>query len=255
MTGRAASTLVLALAAQTGCTFVDPIVAPLPAVAWTDLQDARRILIERQQAIQNIQARCWLKITPPGESAQTLDGALVYQHPGRARLRTSKLGQLVFDLTRNDDGVWVQTSNEFKQRSGSPGTTGDAADALTGLARALPQLVAGQDYAQAHLETNEPNGLTATWNDPRHGTARMILDAYDLAPRHVFLSTDDQNIELITTYTEYDSVTWLARVEAGGDFGSFEIAFFDVEINTPLNPRAFKPSRRATLIPTEPATP
>lgn len=236
-----AAGLVTALAFALGLAGCIVRPDPLPAVAWSDLQDARRVLVERAAALDTVQAQCKLRFKPAaeGESTQTLDGAVVFDRQGQARLRTYKLGQMVFDVTVNDTGVWVAVSNEFKDRAD------DARDGLAKLGEALPALLRGPDFADARLtRTNSRGDLRAAWPD-----AEAAIDARTLAPKSFTFTGDAaEAIEKIdTVYADYGNGLWLHQLTAVGEFGTLTMTFRSVKLNGELNPRAFRQPRRAIL--------
>lgn len=238
--------VAMCLPLLSGCRFTSDTAPPLPTVAWTDTQDARRILIERQNAIQNVQTQCKLRYTEPsnGGQTQTFDGALVIEGENRIRLRTWKLNQTIFDLTVNPDGVWVVAIDELKEES---------PDALGNLAQFVEQLggmLRGPDYREAIFADSIQSNAAK-----RSGQLRLewdygygLVNPRTLALQDFIVRQEPRNTRITPTYAVYGDLYWFRSLKLDGDFGQLEITFRNVELNGELNPRAFKPPRRAVKI-------
>jgi hypothetical protein len=219
-----------------GCRFV---YEPIEEVSFDSPEQAKQILIERRDAVRSVQAEADIRITSPGPDAsvQNFDGALVMDGPKQVRLRTWKLTQTLFDLTVNDDGTWIAVSDELTKRR--PAAEQD----LGRLADRLGLLMRGPDYAQATLVPGDDGQtLLARWPE---GTAR--IDRNTLTPTR-FTFDDDRSGETVmieTQFAEYDGGVWYHRVSLSGGFGQLDMRFRNVQLNGELNPRAFRPPRRA----------
>ncbi|MEM8737855.1 MAG: hypothetical protein AAGG38_05165 [Planctomycetota bacterium] len=247
MTGRvprpvclgAPSLLVALLAA---CT---PVSEPLPAASWSSLDDAQQQLIQNQNAIQTVQAPATFRLTPPPSADDpdpdpvTLDAALALDGDRRLRLQTWKLNQKVFDLTTVDGQAWVLVSRQAQRRA-----PGDLKDRLAQLAQRLPALLHGPDFGAADW-SDRGDQLRATWP---FGFAE--IERRTLAPLRFTLRPDPNQPATVidTRFALYDGLLWHREITARGPFGVIELAFRDVEINRPLNPRVFDPPRRAALV-------
>lgn len=237
----AGCTLLLALLTTAGCRTA---VAPLPTVAWANESEARSVLADRRDGVRTVQARCALRWVPAnGErDVATLDGALVMRGDEALRLRTWKVGQTVFDLTVVGDQTWVSASGEARRRAPA-----DFEARLAELGGELRGLLRGPDFAEAEF-VSSGDGLRATWP-----FGEATIDGRTLTPERFVLDevADDGELRRVvieTVYAEYDGGLWYRRVTAEGAFGRVEIDFRDVEVNGTLNPRAFRPPRRAQLI-------
>lgn len=208
---------------------------PLPAVAWSSPAEAKRTLIDRRDAINTVQAECDITIERSDGERQTFDGAVVMQQPDSYRLRAWKLTQTLFDLTVNEDGVWIAASEELLKRR--PEAEADLAQ----LADQLGLLLRGPDYAEARM-VQDDDGLIARWPE---GSA--IIDPRSLTPRRFLFEAPDsgEEFEIRTRYEQYAGGVWYDRVVIEGGFGQLTLKFRNVEVNAELNPRAFKPPRRA----------
>jgi len=241
------STFHFSLFTLSGCRVPAPLIT-LPPVAYADAAAAAALLSARRDAVQTVQTQATLRFTPAGKKPQTLDAQLVYAAPDRARLRAGKLNHNVFDLTVTPEGVWTAVSPRVTDRAP------DAEAGLVRLAEVLPFLLSGPDYADADVAaTQKKDRLNLIW---KHGLG-VELDAATLTPLR-FALTDPQRpdrapVVIKPVYTVYDAagrgVPWLHSAAASGGFGRVELTFYDVVLNDDLNPRAFRPPRRATAHP------
>ncbi|MEM9882064.1 MAG: hypothetical protein AAF800_03995 [Planctomycetota bacterium] len=235
------------LVLASGCALVPGGVEPLPTVAWTDVEDARQILTERQASRGTVQARLTLRFTgPDGEASPRLDAALAGDGDGRLRLRAWKLGQSMFDLTATPDGVFVAARDEMR------GSGDDPQRGLSGLTGRLGELLSGPDWQTATL-SRVGGDLQAAWPDG----LRAEVDGRTLTPRRFVVTTDDgESITVDTTWSAYATGPWYRTIAALGPFGEAELDFTGVTLGGALNPRAFVPPRRAVRVDTtQAATP
>lgn len=233
-----------------GCITPAP---PLPTVEWDTLEDARQILIDRQNAIESVQAQLKLKITspPPESETNTLDAALVMRGDDRFRLRAWKLNQTIFDLTVTPDGTFIMANEEMKKKAP------EAEQDLAGLADRLGALLRGPDYADATIRrslgkrgTADEDNLVLNWGPTTRADFSATFDAETLGLRYAYVTPQARNhrVTLGTVQTTYGENIWFRTVTAVGDFGRVEMTFRDVELNGELNPRAFRPPRRAVRV-------
>ena len=208
---------------------------PLTEVSWQDAAEAKRILAERRDAIQTVQAECDIRLER-GEDRQTFDGAVVMQHPDHYRLRAWKLTQTLFDLTVNDEGVWVAVSDELLKRRPQ------AEQELAGLAEQLGLLLRGPDFRDAKMLQDEDGQLIARWPQ-----GEAVIDRETLTPRRYEFTDPDSgdSFTVETQYADYAGQTWYREVRVEGGFGSVQLDFRGVHLNESLNPKAFTPPRRA----------
>ena len=211
---------------------------PLPTTSYHSLDEAKRIMVERRGSIHNVQAQCSLKITPSGGGkTRSFDGAIVMDGDTRVRLQTWKLTQTIFDLIVNDDGTFLAASDKLTEHAP------DAKEGLAKLAEHLGAMLRGPDFAAADLRVGpKPDELQGAW-----GNNTVVVDRRTLTPERFVIRGDPSAtpIELVTGYGTYDGLYWLRHVTATGDFGTLDVTFRNVELNGELNPKAFKPSRRA----------
>ncbi|MEM9419532.1 MAG: hypothetical protein AAGA25_10855, partial [Planctomycetota bacterium] len=183
----------------------------------------------------------------------TFDGALVMQGDDRFRLRTWKLNQTIFDLTVTPEGTYVIAADEMKEESP------DSEAELAELANNLSAMLRGADFAKARFSRTKPTlveaavrfdapfFIWATWPDD---SLIVAIDRRTLSPMNWWVRGDQMNpgIQIQSEYSDYEGVRWYRYVIVSGEFGRLQMTFRDVELNGELNPRAFKPSRRAVRI-------
>ncbi len=247
--------LLLIAALLPGCTTPAP---PLPTVEWDTLEDARQILIDRQAAIESVQAQLKLKLTspPPENETNTLDAALVIQGDDHFRLRAWKLNQTIFDLTATPDGTFIVANEEMKKRA--PNAEQD----LGQLADQLGAMLRGPDYAKASFGGGVRSEVYGAITEPithpsgfhelfvEWGEAYTQIESETLVPHCFAVRADSGQSQIVIkpSYQKFGQLYWYRQVTATGDFGNVEMTFRDVELNGELNPRAFKPPRRAVRI-------
>jgi outer membrane lipoprotein-sorting protein len=235
--------MLMPLVALTGC-------APkkMPAVApyhWVDEQTALADLRARVASLKTLSAECGITLTrADGESVQ-LDGALVLEPPNHVRLRAWKFNRAVFDLTLNDDGLWVMTLDDPSRREQVLPATLRAADFLRELS-----LFTGGFFTQDPPPKAETRGGTLLLTrDTPHGLLHCEVDRATLTPRRFYSNprgASDERFELkLTNYREVNGLPWAMRLEATSGMGRVIVEQRDVEINGELAPQAFVPPRRA----------
>ena len=172
------------------------------------------------------------------------------QGDDRFRLRAWKLNQTIFDLTATPDGTFIVANEEMKKKAP------EAEQDLAKLTDQLGALLSGPNYREANLSLSNPgfgsdvplleSTISASW-DSGFGE----INRRSLTPeRFAFYKSDAglPDIGLQTVYSVYDGLYWYRRVVVIGDFGEIEMTFRDVELNGELNPRAFRPPRRAVRV-------
>ncbi len=218
-----------------GCRTPPPPPQPLD---YATVQEAKRVVIERQQHVQSVQAECEIRVYPANEAGKShgFDGAVVFAAPDRYRMRTWKLTQTLFDLTVNQDGTFIAVSDELTKRRPN------AEDDLAKLAGHLNLLLRGPDFSQAEFKGEAGGPLRASWE-----RGHAVINPLTLTPVSYFFEpgNDAPPIAVTTKFGDYPNGVWYHRVVAQGEFGTIELTFRDVRLNEELNPRAFRPPRRA----------
>lgn len=235
--------LLTALVAIFGCAPKrTPDVAPY---RWVDEATALDDLRARASAIKTISAECGITLTrADGESVQ-FDGALVLENPNHVRMRAWKFNRAVFDLTLNDDGLWVMTLDDPNRREQVLPATLRAGDFLRELS-----LFTGGFFTQDPLPKAETRGgtLLLTRHTP-HGLLHCEVDRATLTPRRFYSDPQGSGAERfelkLGNYREISGILWATRLEAVSALGRVAVDQRDVEINGELAPQAFVPPKRA----------
>ena len=140
-----------------GCCSADPI-ATYP---WVDAPTALRIMTQRGQSIQTLQAPdCTIRLTRADGESVRLDAVLVSRPPDYLRLRASKFGRVVIDLTLTPQGLWILESQD--SAGGSSGETATA-NLKTVTARQLASawsILAGQQFDHPDLKVTDHGAST-----------------------------------------------------------------------------------------------
>lgn len=235
------SAIAAILVAGGGCA------SPPPRYAWQDTPTAIRTMSARDGAIQTFSAAC--RILLESESGRIeLTGALVAQPPNRFRLRAWKFSQAVFDITLNEDGLFVLDKSRPSEASEKlqridPARFIESISWLPGFEHdAAWQIGAGTD-----------DEFTITRPLPDQGSAvECIVDkdtlvrkrcVYRDAGGHIIQSLD------FDAYTLLGDTVWPMRIEGRGESGSFVLLFDRIDLNLELAVRAFDPPRRAVKQP------
>jgi hypothetical protein len=212
---------------------------------WVDEQTALADLRARAAGIKTISAACGITLTrPDGESVQ-FDGALVLENPNHVRMRAWKFNRAVFDLTLNDDGLWVMTLDDPQRREQVLPATLRAADFLRELS-----LFTGGFFTQEPPPRVETRGGTLLLTrETSHGFLHCEVDRATLTPRRFYSDAEgssERRFELkLSNYRDINGVRWATRLEAISGMGRIAVDQRDVEVNGELAPQAFVPPKRA----------
>ncbi len=172
-----------------------------------------------------------------------MDGALVMHNPDRVRLRTWKFNRAVFDLTLNDQGLWVWTMDDPARRDQVLPASLRAADFLKQLTMFTGGFFLDEPAPHPRLNGN----LLVLTRETATGTLRCEVDRATLTPRRFYLVEKDvQRFELkMSAYREINGVAWPTKMEAISEMGRVLVQQRDVEINGELAEGAFVPPARA----------
>ena len=218
--------------------------ADLPAYRWVDAQTALADLGARANTVKTVSAECGLTLERlDGQNVQ-LDGALVMRSPDHVRLRAWKFNRAVFDLTLNDEGLWVMTMDDPKRReqllpaSVSAGEFVKQWSYLNGGLFAEPRLTTRVEgdtlFITRRSEDEDNDGLTCE------------VDRRTLTPRRYVYESSAERFELrLERYREVGGIPWATRLVASSGMGRVIVEQRQVEINGELAPTAFTPPRRA----------
>jgi len=215
------------------------------AYRWVDERTALADLRARAAALKTLSAECGITLTrADGESVQ-FDGALVLENPNHVRLRAWKFNRAVFDLTLNDDGLWVMTLDDPNRREQVLPATLRAADFL----RELSLFTGGFFTQEPPPKTEVRGGTLLLTRETTHGLLHCEADRATLTPRRFYSEAQgagEGRFELkLSKYREVNGIPWALRLEAVSEMGRVAVEQRDVEINGELAPQAFVPPKRA----------
>ena len=216
----------------------------LPAYQWVDGQTALRDLAARAQAVHTASAQCQITLTRANGQSVRLDGAIVMQPPDHVRLRAWKLGQAVFDLTINPDGVWMVLPDDpqGKQRMIPAGAS--AAEMAHAWA-----IFSGGFFSAGDakiIDKGGPRFVVERWIDGKK--IDREVERSTLTPR-LYVLSDQSGVKRFTLseqeYQVIGGIPWPTRLIARSDSGTIDLKLQDVELNAELPSAAFVPPRRA----------
>jgi hypothetical protein len=216
----------------------------LPAYQWVDGPTALRELAARAQAVHTASAQCQITLTRSSGQSVRLDGAIVMQPPDHVRLRAWKLGQAVFDLTINPDGVWMVLPDDPQGKQRVLPAGANAAE----MARTWALFTGGFFSASDAkiIDKGGPRFVVEQWIDGRKIDCEV--ERSTLTPR-LYVLSDSSGIKHFTLneqeYQVIGGIPWPARLIARSDNGTIDLKLQDVELNSELPPTAFVPPRRA----------
>jgi hypothetical protein len=212
---------------------------------WVDEPTALADLRQRAEALKTLSAECAITLERPNGETVKFDGALVMQPPNRLRLRAWKLSRAVFDLTLNDDGLWVMTMDDPKRSAQLMPASVQAADFV----RELSLFTGGFFTRDPPPWTQQRGSGTLVFTrDTKDGTLSCEVEREMLVPRRFYArGPEGQRVELkMDEYRVYrDGVTWPDEIEAVSELGRINIEQRNVEVNRELAPNAFVPPKRA----------
>ncbi len=237
-----ASAIAAILVVGVGCT------ASLPRYEWHDSPSAIRTMARRDGVIRTFSAACRILLGSVGGRVE-LTGALVAQPPNRFRLRAWKFSQAVFDITLNEDGLFVfdksrsSEENENLQRFNHARFV-EAIALLPGFERDVAWRTVSDDG-------DDEFTIMRTLLDQGY-TIECIVDKSTLLRKRCVYRDHEGRIRQSLDFDGYallGDTVWPTRVEGVGESGSFVLSFDRIDVNSELAPRAFDPPRRAVKQP------
>jgi outer membrane lipoprotein-sorting protein len=232
---------VLAVTTLAGCAAPE-----VRRYRWVNEQTAVADLRKRAAALKTLSAEGAITLERPDGETVKFDGALVMQPPNRLRLRAWKFSHAVFDLTLNDDGLWVMTMDDPKRSAQLMPVSVQAADFVRELS-----LFTGGFFTQDPPPWTQHRGsdiVVFTRETKDGGTLNCEVERENLVPRRFYSrGPEGQRVELkMDEYRAYPGgVTWPDEIEAVSEMGSILIQMRNVEVNRELAPGAFVPPKRA----------
>jgi hypothetical protein len=247
--------IVSLLASLAGCnhsTNLPPDSLLLPRFEKLTTPAALDVLRQRAQSVQNLSARCAVKLTRPDGQSVHLDALIVLAKPDRLRLRTWKMGQVVFDLTLRPDGLWVETP-------GDPQRAKEVIPATEGAAEFGHQFLwfsggfftdpDGSYSAPIALpQQSTPDTLALVRRSDAEGEIRCEIDRATTTPRRFQLLANrvTQFTVEMAGFQDFKGIIWPTYLRGTTSDGQkIEIELSDLEFNAELAPRAFEPPANA----------
>jgi outer membrane lipoprotein-sorting protein len=216
----------------------------LPAYHWVDDETALADLRTRAAALKTLSSQCAITLTGQDGRSVQVDGVLVVERPNHVRLRTWKFDRAVFDLTLNDDGLWVVAMDDPARREQIMPATVRAGDFVKHLS-----LFTGGFFLDDPPPRVETHGdtLVLTKAIAEGQSLHCDADRQTLTPRRFYSeSASGERFELLMkSYRDLNGVLWPMRLEATSAMGRVIVEQRDVEINGELAAGAFVPPKRA----------
>jgi outer membrane lipoprotein-sorting protein len=234
--------VTLFAATLAGCA---PKRAPdLPAYPWQGESAALAELRARAESVRTVSAECTIRLERPDGQNVQLDAALVMRRPDHVRLRAWKFSRAVFDLTLNDDGLWVMTMDDPARRDDVLPASVSAAEFV----REWSYLTGGL-FAESGLTTRVEGDtlfVTRANGKAEDGNLTCEVDRRTLTPRRYVYEGSADRFELrMENYRSVGATPWPARLVAASGSGTVVVEQRNVEINGELAENAFTPPRRA----------
>jgi len=249
---------LIALLLCAGCTAHS--LPPIHMYPPMDSASALTILAQRAAAIHSVTATCELKLIRHDGQNVHLDAQVVMQTPNHFRMRAYKFTQAVFDLTVRPDGVWVESdadSAHAAQAAAMSHKTAEIGRMLTWFSGAFfidPGI---------HQEIASSTSSPFQFDRPMDGGGKIVCavsrDTITPLSYTIFDDHGDARFELLMQdYHEYGGLAWPTKVtaqvltpdsstDAAGD--QIIVEFSDVQLNSPVPPRAFTPPLHAVKQP------
>ena len=222
----------------------------LPTYASLDPSEAIEVLRQRSQDVRNASGEALVTLTRADGRSVRFDAALVMQPPEHVRLRAWKFGRAVFDLTVSPDGAWLSSAPGMEQVEQLQSAAASAAQ----FARQW-SLLTGGFFEDPSLEVVFVRAKRMRLRRPGREAEPVILcdvDRETLTPRHYAILDEAgrTRFELhLDRYERIDGIVWPRRVRAISEQGRVTIEMRSVELNRELAPNAFRPPRRAEMLP------
>lgn len=204
------------------------------------------LLRTRSQAIKTISGQGTLRLTRPDGQSINFDLAIAIQPTDRARIRTWKFGQAIFDLTLTPDGLFVIAPKDSAHRDQINAASSGAAAMI----RRWMQLISGL-FGQNEIQEHG-NELIVKQNESDGATIICTLDRRTITARSYRL-LDKNGIEQFSLtldhYVESNGQIWPRRIDANSETGKLRIDLRDIEVNDDIPTAAFEPPKRAEKLP------
>lgn len=233
--------------------------AGLPVHPWQGAGKALETMARRDARLTSVRMIGTLSLEESADRSVLLEAILVMEtkpdHAPKLRLQARKLGHTAFDLTLNDDGVWLVDGRERGSADAPGREEANAASGMAQMGRGLQRLSGGQVWAHAKAAAEQADTFTATLDE--HGRAKATLHKAALVPLSFDFQTPDGPVHLRLEHapasapdgTVFPLPCKLAASAPHGRKFSFEAK--KLEANPVLPAAVFAPPRNAVLLKTE----
>jgi hypothetical protein len=199
-----------------------------------------RFMTERDAGVRTLQAQCRIKLTDSQGDSHNLDGAIVIRDDTHARLRGSKLGQTLFDLTSTPEGVWLYADSRVEEKIETKQLTAQK------IVDGLSLFLRGVKLDAVESARSTPAGLVEVVYEG--GRVRATIDPATRTVQAFAILNEKGKVtrQVLMEYTLLDGyVVPISWAGSGLDGTGFRVDLYNIEVNGELNPRAFRPPRRA----------
>lgn len=227
----------------------------LPVYPWQGAHAALMHMTARDAKLTSVRLRGTLKLEESADKSVLLEAILVMEtKPGQSpqlRLQASKLGRTAFDLTLNDQGVWLVDGRE-KKDDPKNGAADAGSNGMAQMAKGLQRLAGGQVWTGAKAGPEQAATFTVLLDDA--GRAKATLHKAALVPLAFDFQTPDGPVHLRLEHapiTAADGAVFplpckLAADAPHGRKFSFEAQ--QLEANPVLPAAVFTPPKNAALL-------
>ncbi|HEX8523791.1 MAG TPA: hypothetical protein VF669_16160 [Tepidisphaeraceae bacterium] len=221
----------------------------LPMHPRMSLNETKQYLAAQAQRVKTISAEGTITLTRGGGESVRFDGAMVMELPTKARVRAWKFGQAIFDLTLNDEGMWLVAPKDSSHAEDIRKAGANAGE----LARTLSRLM-GRYFQSADLNVQERGDVMLFSQRQRNGELLTCdVDRQTLTPtRYTMIDAEGRRrfVLRLERYEMVSDVPWPRRIVADSEAGAVQVDLRNVELNAELAAGAFKPPRRAERLST-----
>lgn len=234
----------LALILSGGCA------GSLPRYTWSGGARAVDVMAHRDAGVRTFSTTCRILLKSAAGTVE-LTGVLIARPPNQLRLRAWKFSQAVFDITMNDDGLFVFQRERPDERSADAGMSRLTRGGLLEAASLLPGFSTPSDWRVVSDSANDSFVVIRQPGDTNRAVECVIDKPTLTTSRCTYRdeSGDARQTLLFEAYRKVGDAVWPGRVVGSGEGASFELLFDRVEINVELPERAFVPPRRAVRQP------
>lgn len=233
--------LFTALSALAGCR------ARLPAYPPMADDKALRTIAGRLESVTSLSAEFDLSLTNAEGQTINLDGVLVAQPPGRARVRAWKFGHAVFDLTLVDGEAWLVAPDE-KGVSGAMDTESIPARRVSEAIELL-----GPSYFRAAESILAETPMLMA-RGPAMGSENIVcqIERRTLTPRRFVVGERggaETSEVVLDQYSLVNGIAWPGVIRIRSPRGEMIFRLREVELNGGIPPGAFTPPPSAMRLP------